>query len=144
MQSSEVLDVFEKLLNAAQHPGIAKVERYDGVVSGIRVRFSWETDGFLWVKADAPAPTAGPEPTGEKFGTAPYLIKLALDLCESARPGGFASWVPATYKGMPVAPSGLQIKTTDGGTVNLRVTSGGQDPEVNPHAGYSVPAGIIV
>lgn len=145
MNSNHVLDVIEKLWTAAQHPGVTRVERFDGALHGVAVIytsgakafFSVVTDRVQTQQADMPA-DLGPW----KVRTH-HALKLLLDLLEVAQPAGW-KWRTVNIAGVPKSPSGVEF--TDGaGSVLVRVTAGGpmaldSDPADWPD--WTIPAGV--
>lgn len=152
MQPHDVLDVFEKLFTAAEHPGIVKVEQHHGRSAGgydgVNVYWSFEGHTFLWINHEKASPQECPPPhLATNLRVVDYLLLLALGLCDAARPAPFASWAPAAYPGVAVSPGGLVVKAADGSTFNLRIThsSGANgDPKEDPFPDYRIPQGVQI
>ena len=170
----DTLNVIQALMASCQHPGIRDVEPYGpgvGGIEGVKVRFEWDA-GYLWAylvgndlnpegrpidRKPTPKPfLAGvpwapvPDPksaTGsrDKWLAADYVLKLAHDLCDAARPDQFRSWTPVGLQGVGLGhgPAGLLITAADGTRQVVRVTIGSgpfRDPEDDPWSGYTIPA----
>lgn len=166
MQASPVLDVIERLLNAAQHPDIVKVERYGPgqgpwgpnvqqskvkAISGVKVRHQSTAAASLWEavwpgEQPADMPETLPPPRGNR---APRLVILAAQLLDVARPAQFKAWrmvtlpdlgEPQTQAGLPF---GLSIVTADGQKHLLRASATGanvgSEPDEDPFPGYVIP-----
>nr|WP_221374496.1 hypothetical protein [Actinoplanes polyasparticus] len=160
-----VLDIIERLLLAASHPDIVKVERYGpnagpwgpsakspGMdklrVSGVKVTHQSLATASLWDaiwpgEQPVDPPAVLPAPKGNR---APRLAILAFHLLEVAQPAQFKAWRlvtlpnvgnPETQEGMPF---GLSILTVDGGRTLLRASATGApqtEPEEDPFPGWT-------
>jgi hypothetical protein len=152
----QTLDVLQHLLQDAGHPGIREVVPYGpgvGGVEGIKVRFAWEPNNFLYAflaandldpngkpidRKPSPKPFAEnvpwapvPDPKADggsrdKWLAADYVLKLLHDLCETRRPAAFTSWTPVGLQGVGLGhgPSGLAVTGADGTRLVVRVTIG--------------------
>lgn len=165
MNNREILNVFEALLLASQHPGITQVEQYGpgiGGLEGVKVRFEW-TGGNAWAylftdesdlnpaatpfadKAPlADVPDAKSGGTVEKWLLLDYVLKLAHGLCEAAKPSPLSGWTPVALKniGHGSGPTGLAVTCADGTKRLVRVTIGSGatgDPKSDPWPGYVIP-----
>ncbi|QLQ38016.1 hypothetical protein [Micromonospora robiginosa] len=156
MQVSQALDIIEALLNAAEHPDIAAVERYGRDAqpggqspAGIRVQHR-SSDTRALLMADVPPRTAQPvpvltEPLPPKWRAARILV-LVHQLLDAARPEQLAGWELVTQDGThsPVA-AGIRITARDRSVVYLRgIAASGQqrEPENDPYPDYRIPQGV--
>jgi hypothetical protein len=153
VQLSQVLDVFEGLLIAAEHPDIVSVRRYGqdaapggGSPAGIKVKHRSGSEAYLW---GAIRPGATPVPMPDKPPAprfrAPRLAIFAAQLLGAARPPAFRSWQLVAFPGLghePDTPLGLDLVGADGGRLLLRATagSGDSDPLDEPFPDYRIPS----
>lgn len=171
VKDTQVLDVVEQLLNAAQHPDIAKVERYgpgDGPwgpsitspgmstrgITGVKVTHQSTATASLWLAnrpGETPIPVPGVLPPPRQ-NRAPRLAILAVQLLDGAKPAQFKAWqlvalpdVGATDK-RGISPAGVSIVTAAGEKVLLRVSATGPtvgvEPAEDPFPDYVIPEGI--
>lgn len=148
MNTTDVLDLIEKLLTAAGHPDIAQVEQYGQGTpqspAGVAVTYQSGAQAFVWAVAGKPKtePVELPEDLGPYKFRANHALKLVIDLLEAAKPAGIGGWRTVAYDGVGQRPAGLEVRT-DQGVVALRVTSGGAPgPDSDPQAwaGWTIPA----
>lgn len=165
---SQVLDVIERLLVAAEHPDIVEVERYGpggGVwgptveqsrakqISGLRVVHRSSATASLWEAVwpgEQPA-TAPAEASTPRQNRAPRLAQFVAQLLDVAKPEQFTAWRLVTLPGLGTAneqagmPFGLSIVTTTG-PVLLRTTAtgptAGDEPAAEPFPEYVIPDGV--
>lgn len=166
---SQVLDVIETLLRAAEHPDIVEVERYGPglgpwgptveqsrvkTITGVRVKHQSTATASLWEavwpgEKPVDPPAALPTPLQNR---APRLAIFVCRLLDVARPSQFKSWrlvelpnlgLDAEQAGLPF---GLSIVTADGGRVLLRATATGPtlgaEPADEPFPDYTIPEGV--
>lgn len=155
MQSAQVLDVVERLFNAAEHPDIVAVERYGRDVqpggqspAGVAVTYQSGAQAYLWADEPgrpAPEPCPLPDEMPElKFRALPAL-KLLVELLDVARPAVFTAWRTVAFNGLGLKPSGLELRCADGSTAYLRATSGSgptHEPTTPQHTDYAIPEGV--
>jgi hypothetical protein len=163
-----VLDVIERLLNAAQHPDIVKVERYGTggqpwgptadkspvkTVTGVKVTHQSTATASLWganrsdlTPVDRPAVMPAPKLRG------PRLAILAHQLLDAARPAEFTAWqLFAVAELAPVGeglPFALGITCADGSKMLLQASATGarvgNEPDEDPFPDWQVPAELAV
>lgn len=155
MRVAEILDTFEKLVRASEHPDITAVTRY-GTDSrpggqsppGVKVTYRSGSSALLWAAEEprpAPAPVALPTEMPPPAQRAARMLTFTTQLLDHARVPVFTSWAVCDYPGVHLSPSALRITCADGTTLCLRVTvaSGpGREPEVDPDADYRFPEGV--
>jgi len=165
MQLAQVLDVIERLLVAAEHPEIDKVERYGTatepwgpdaarsrttLISGLKATFTSTSTAFLNGRilpgvVEVPVPADMPPPKLR----APRFVTFVAQLLDVARPPAFASWqlvTPATA-GSPdqlgTLPYGIAITCADGTKMLLlsQATGAmvGAEPAEEPFPDYVIP-----
>ena len=165
---TSVLDVVERLLVAAEHPDIARIDRYGPdlgpwgptveqsrvkTISGVKVTYQSTATASLWE-----AVWPGEQPIGDNTVVpavtrrAARLLILAAQLLDVAKPEQFRAWrlVSLPGIGLPadqgVLPSGLSIVLTDGSKVLLRATAAGPtlgaEPTEDPFPDYVFPEGV--
>jgi hypothetical protein len=165
---SQVLDVVERLLLAAEHPDIVKVSRYGPDlgpwgptveqskvkrISGVKVTFSSTATASLYeavepdeVPVDAPATALSPA------RRAPRLAILCAQLLDAARPPQFKAWRLVSFPRIGleaergVMPFGVSIVLADGSRALLCASStgptAGSEPVDEPFPGYTIPEGV--
>jgi hypothetical protein len=158
MQVSDVLNVFEGLFRASEHPDITDVSRYGtdtapGGTSpaGVKVTYRSGSAGLLWA-AVAPKPAPAPAPLPAELPAPVHrverLIMFAVQLLDFARPPAFTSWEACGFPGVHLSPCALRVSCQDGSTVYLRVTAtsgpGGSsgEPSEDRYSDYRIPAGV--
>jgi hypothetical protein len=153
---AEVLDVFEGLFAAAQHPDIVSVGRYGSDMqpggqspAGVKVKHLSGSEAYLWgavVRNDAvpaPVPEALPAPRLR----APRIAILAAKLLDVARPAQFKAWRLVAFPDLGPEPGvtslGVEVVCADGTKMLLRATAGSGpagDPADEPAPDYRIPA----
>jgi hypothetical protein len=150
MNTAAVLDIIEDLHRRAAHPDIASIDRYDGALAGVELRYQSTSKVYLAV-VDPGKAKVTPHPLPEGVlpikQRAPRALKLLHDLLETARPAQFTSWQPVAVEDIGLQPCGLGIVCADGSRVLVRVTAGGAtqgfEPETDPYPDYVIPAGAF-
>ncbi|WP_250000350.1 hypothetical protein [Actinoplanes sp. M2I2] len=168
MQLAQVLDVVERLLVAAEHPEIVKVERYGTAtepwgpdaarsrtttISGLKATFTSTSTALLNGRilpgvVDVPMPAELPLPTLR----APRFATFVAQLLNVARPKQFTSWQLVSPPAMGPAdrpgtlPYGISISCADGTKMLLLCQATGamvgKEPEEEPFPGYVIPEGV--
>ncbi|HEX8346745.1 MAG TPA: hypothetical protein VF657_18675 [Actinoplanes sp.] len=154
MQLAQILDVFEGLFLASDHPDIVKVERYGKDVSpggnspaGVRVKHGTGSEAYLW---GAVHPGAKPIPIPDVLPApryrAPRIAILAVQLLDAARPSEFRTWQLVAFSDLGhergVTPMGVNVVCNDGTAMLLRATAGSGpagDPAEDPCPDYRIP-----
>ncbi|WP_250036812.1 hypothetical protein [Paractinoplanes maris] len=168
MQLAQVLEVVERVLVAAEHPDIVKVERTGtgtdawgpsaaksrtNKIAGVKVTYTSTATAMLWGAVwpgakPLPLP-AEPPMIGDRVAR---LSILVVQLLDAARPAAFTSWHlvslpdlgPSDRTGS--APAGVSVTCADGTAVLLRASSTGatvgDEPKTDPYADYVIPAGL--
>jgi hypothetical protein len=154
MESAQVLDVIERLHNAAEHPDITMVERYGRDLkpggqspAGVAITYRSGSQAYLWADEGKrePVPHPLPERMPELKFRAQHALKFLIDLLDVARPDMFVAWRPVAFADVAMTPSGLGIRCTDGSTAYLRVTSGFggfADLDRDEFSDYTIPEGV--
>lgn len=155
MGSAQVLEVVERLFNAAEHPDIVEVKRYGrdlkpGGQSPAGVSITYGSGAQTYLFADEPStPTPQPHPLPEQMPPlklrAQHALKLLVELLDVARPDGFTAWRTVSFPGISMEPCALEIRCTDGTSAYLRATcaSGSTgDPDTEPFPDYVIPAAL--
>ncbi|MFI5895667.1 hypothetical protein ACIA5D_36785 [Actinoplanes sp. NPDC051513] len=165
MTLPEVLDVIERLLNAAEHPDIVRVERYGTgaeawgptveksqvkTVTGVKVHHQSTSSASLWGsnRSDL-TPVEAPEMPAPGL-RGPRLAILTVRLLDVARPPQFSGWQLFSVAELAGAGEGLPfavgITCADGSRVLLQASSTGasvgREPDVEPFPDYVVPEGL--
>ncbi|MFC7530208.1 hypothetical protein [Actinoplanes sp. GCM10030250] len=160
MELTDVLDVFERLFNAAQHPDIAEVRRYGKgtaeSLAGVDLRDQRDAHMYLsgpttWKGKETPleVPEQLPPP---RLG-AQRIAVLAAQLLDAAKPAQFRAWRlvalenlgPTDQRG--TVPAGVSVLCADGSRILLRATSGASQtpyPAEDPFPQWRVPTPITV
>lgn len=157
MQLAAVLDVFEALFKAAQHPDVAEVGRYGNDTApggqspaGVKVKDARGAHMYLWGAVWKGAttlevPAVLPTP---KWG-AQRIAVFAAQLLDVAQPTDFfQSWRlvalpdlgPTNARGQ--VPAGVEVVCADGTRMLLRSTHGSSqtgDPDEEPCPDYQIP-----
>ncbi len=169
MQPSPLLDLVERLLQAAEHPDIVKIERYGPgqgpwgpdvetskakSITGIMVRHQSTATASLWEavwpgEQPVDPPAVWPVPRQNR---APRLLLLVGQLLEAAKPAKVKAWRLVSLPKLGLAdkqaglPFGLSAVLTDGSRWLLRATATGPtvgtDPEEEPFPDYTIPKGV--
>ncbi|WP_250000360.1 hypothetical protein [Actinoplanes sp. M2I2] len=168
MQLAQVLDVIERLLVAAQHPDIVKVERYgtatepwgpsaaksrSSSIAGVRVTYSSTATAALWgAVAAGEKPLPLPDQPPRISDRVARLSVLVVQLLDVARPPVFTSWHLVSLPGLgPTdgqgsAPVGVSLVCSDGTRMLLRAASTGatlgDEPDSDPYGDYAIPAEV--
>jgi hypothetical protein len=166
MQLAQVLDVFEGMLVASEHPDIVEVTRFGTSgepwgpntratgITGVKVRHQSTATaslfGAVWPgEKPLPIPDTMPPPPQNR---APRLAIFAVQLLEVARPAQFQSWSlvalpdlgPTDQRG--TSPFGVSLVCADGTKMLLRVSATGAnvgaEPTEEPFPEYRVPEGV--
>ncbi len=170
MQPSPLLDLLERLLAAADHPDIVKIERYGPgqgpwgpdadqskvkSITGIKVTHQSSATASIWLAQwpgeeqpiEAPAESPSPRPN-----RAPRLAILVKQLLDVAQPAELKAWriVKLPGLGRPDTqahlPSAVSVVTSAGERLLLRVTAtgptAGQCPAEEPFPDYVIPEGV--
>jgi hypothetical protein len=156
-----VLDVIERLLTAANHPDIVKVERYGtgteaggptaeksktSHLVGVKVHHQSTSTASLW--GSVPSGVTPAEPPAELPAPrlrAPRLVLLVAQLLDAARPAEFTSWQLFTVDELGSAlPYAIGITCADGSKVLLQASSAGasvgREPDEDPFPDWQVPS----
>ncbi len=170
MQPSPLLDLVERLLKAAEHPDIVKVERYGPgrgpwgpdvdqkkgpAATGILVRHQWSATASSWLaqwpgeEQPVDEPSELPPPRQNR---APRLAILVKQLLDAAQPAHLKAWRLVKLPNLGRAdtqahlPFGLSVVTAGGGRELMRVTATGAtegfDFDADPFPGYVIPEGV--
>ena len=154
MESAQVLDIVENLLNAAQHPDITEISRYGRDLkpggqspAGVKVTYQSGAQTYLAVAegSQKPEPHPLPDPMPHLKLRAAHTMKFLINLLEAARPAAFIAWRTVAFAGVGNKPSGMEIRCADGGSAYLRVTCASGptgDPDADPFPGYRIPASL--
>lgn len=155
METAQVLDVIERLHNAAEHPDIVKVQRYGQDLkpggqspAGVTITYQSGSEAYIWVAApEQPEPAAHPLPDKmpELKFRAQHALKFLVELLDIAQPALFTAWRTVGFAGVAMTPAGLAIRCSDGSTTYLRVTSGFggfADQERDEFPEYTIPEGV--
>jgi hypothetical protein len=151
-----VLDLLQRLHEAAGHPEIAAVERFGTDAApggpspaGLRLRYDTGSFAYLWGAVWAgETPMAVPEELPPPSRRASRAAVFAAHLLDAARPSDLRGWElvalrdlgPAAERGK--VPLGLRITCGDGTAFLLRATAAGgptQEPDTEPHPNYRIP-----
>jgi hypothetical protein len=160
----QVLDTIERLLTAADHPDIVKVERYgpgDGPwgptvqeskvkhITGVKVTHQSTATASVWEaiwpgEQPVDPPTTLPAPRSAR---APRLLILVSQLLDVAQPETLKAWRLVTLPDLGATgstlPAGLSLVDRDGGRLLLRATATGptvgDEPTVDPFPDYVIP-----
>jgi hypothetical protein len=156
MQLAQVLDVFEGMLVASEHPDIASVGRYGrdlvpGGQSPAGVKVQHQSGSWTYLfgaihpgEIPVPIPDVLPRPKLR----APRMAIFAAQLLDVARPDVFRSWQLVAFQDLGhergVTPLGISLVCSDGTKMLLRATagSGPTDPEDEPAPEYRIPEGV--
>jgi hypothetical protein len=165
---SQVLDVIETLLRAAEHPDITAVERYGPglgpwgpsvsqskvkAISGVTVRHQSTATASIWEavwpgEEPADPPAVLPPPRQNR---APRLAVFVAQLLDAAQPAQFQAWRLVTLPDLGSAgqaglPFGVSVVEAGGKRTLLRVTATGPmvgaDPLEEPFPDYVIPEGV--
>ncbi len=169
MQPSPLLDLVERLLEAAAHPDIVKIERYGPGqgpwgpdvetskakgITGVKVRHQSTATASVWEavwpgEKPVEAPAVLPVPRQNR---APRLLILLKQLLDAARPEQLRSWQLVTLPKLGRTeeqaglPFGLSIETAGGNHLLLRASATGPtvgvDPEEQIFTDYVIPEGV--
>ncbi len=167
MLASPLLDMIEKLLTAARHPDIVKIEQYgpgQGAwgpdvdqnkvksITGIKVTHQSSATASIWLAQwpgqeqpiDEPAQLPLP-----RQNRAPRLAIFVKQLLDVAQPAELKAWriVKLSKLGNPDTqahlPSGLSVVAAAGERTLLRVAATGAtvggEPEMDPFPSYTIP-----
>jgi hypothetical protein len=133
MESAQLLDVIERLHNAAEHPDIVLVKRYGrdakpGGQSPAGVALTYRSGSQAYISPAEGKPEPVPHPLPERMPElkfrALHALKFLIELLDAAKPDLFVAWRLVAFEGVALQPSGLAIRCADGSTAYLRVTSG--------------------
>lgn len=143
-----VLDTIRRLLGAAGHPDMTRVELFDGAQRGVQVVYRSQAKAFVWVveRKVATKPADFPEQMPDYKTRVMHLLRLIVDLLEQVRPAGVEAWRTVSVEGVALEPCGLQVRA-GGETVLLRVTAGGapgEDTDPATFADWRIPARITI
>jgi hypothetical protein len=148
MEAALVLDVVEKLFNAAGHPDVVRVHRYGGGQSRAGVAITYQSGSSAYLSSaglgnSPPVPYDLPAELPSLRFRAQHALKFLLELLDAARPAPFAAWRPVAFADTALKPTGVEIRGKDGTTAYLLVTSGSgptKDPDEDPYPDYVIPA----
>lgn len=138
----QIFDMLDRLIQAAGHPDITGTYRYGDSETAVAVTYASGAKAFVWPADKAKAtPVDLPDDPGDYRARVGYLLRLLVDLLDTARPDGWV-WRTVGVEGVDLAPCGLEIRA--GGTsVVVRVTAGGAPgPDTDPEsfAGWALPS----
>lgn len=151
MESSQVLDVIERLLYAAEHPDIVEVRRYGRDLkpggqspAGVKVVYQSGAETYLFAaEPDNPAPQ--PHPLPDQMpplkSRALHTVMFLMALLDVVKPDAFKAWRTVSFTGVGSTPSGLEIRCSDGSSAYLRATCASGptgDPETEPFPEYVI------
>ncbi|MCO8277000.1 hypothetical protein M1L60_41125 [Actinoplanes sp. TRM 88003] len=168
MQLAQVLDVIERVLVAAEHPDIVKIERYGTgtepwgpsaaksrttSIAGVRVTYASTATAMLWGAiwpGEKPLPMPAELPKiSDRVARLSILVVQLLDV---AKPAAFTSWQLVSLPDLgpqdapAPAPAGVSVVCADGTKMLLRAASTGatvgDEPENDPTPDYVIPAGV--
>ncbi|MFI5934172.1 hypothetical protein [Actinoplanes sp. NPDC051494] len=148
MTPAEALDLVERLLTAAQHPDVSRVYRYDGATSGVALTYRSDAKAFFSPMPGKVGvqPADLPEDLGRWTFRGNYALKMLVDLLEAVRPAAVTGWRTVAIDKIAMKPAGIEL-SGPGGTVVLRVTSGGPmglDSDPADFENWRLPEGITV
>jgi hypothetical protein len=154
METAQVLNVVERLFNAAEHPDIALVKRYGRDVkpggqspAGVSLRYQSDSEVYIWAATGdgKPVPADLPAVMPSLRVRAPYALRMLVQLLDTAKPDLFTAWRTVSFPGLGLPQAcGLELKGSDGTSFYLRVTagSGPTDPAADPFPDYVIPEGV--
>lgn len=155
VKTTDVLDIVERLHQAAAHPDVKAIRRYGrdsepGGQSPPGVALTYRSGSeayFAAVLQAAVEPVELPEAFDAQTFRARIqpALRLLVQLLGAAKPAEFTVWRTVGFPGVGASPCGLEIRCADGSTAYLRVTSGfggNAALDVDGFPEYRIPAAV--
>jgi hypothetical protein len=143
MSAQQVLDVLERLVTAAGHPDIVRVEQFGGSMGGLAIVYRSGATAYLSPVTEKATAVGLPGVLPEYQFRIQHALRLLVDVLEVAKPSGWR-WRTVGIDGVALSPCGLEV---DGpaGRVVFRAIGGSptlHDADPAVWAGWSVPGEV--